>query len=78
MSIKAHLKLEESLLHSIGSKHMTEIKESITAIVRQHNLDVTPEVLWDVFRYIHESIAISNAWEKVARTLYRKGNSRRA
>ena len=59
MKIENYTKLKEELEENIGKEKLEKIANEITETIKKNNLDVTPNVMLDIFNYIRLKILIS-------------------
>lgn len=59
MKIEEYIILKRELEENIGKEKIKNITDEITQIVTKNNLDVTPNVIKDLFKYIRLNIFIS-------------------
>ncbi len=57
--VEDYLKQKNELERNIGTEKLKRITDEITKVIKENNLDCTPNVMHDVFEYIRCNILIS-------------------
>ena len=62
MEVRDYLKLKKELEDNIGKNKLENITNGITKRVKENNLDCTPNVMLDVFKYVRWNVLTSKIW----------------
>lgn len=59
MEVESYSKLKKELEDNIGQEKLENITKGITKVIKENNLDYTPNVMSDVFQYVKWNILIA-------------------
>lgn len=59
MEVDSYWNLKKQLEENVGKNKLENITNGITKIVKENDLDCTPNVMLDIFKYVEWNILIS-------------------